>query len=433
MNLNQIQLSGRTDKVRSDVEQFRAFRAFTCPRGYKVMPSNHRSVANINTSNSVCIPSVSTPKASKYQRVSVSLIHMPATRTTPTGILRRNQFKSNPLGLGFVLHEELSHGIRPAMDSASHFFSLGNTGFSDISQILHDNSLSPVFDRPRHKPLRGTVQKMFGYGCFVPAQTLQESARGTSANRLDLGFGFSDATTTGIEFPAMESESLGIIRIGCSKDAFNSTVNPNDTASGFWFGNINIVAQQQIPNRTNSFKFRISPNFFRWNAMVIQNNRFAPETDAFGFGVRKVSSPNHRNDFTSKLAFLPTILRLIGFVGRSYMAKNRANNLRWKIKLLTKRLVMLFVKSNAICNLGLKNKFGSPIASCEKLFKQLIEFFGFANFDFDCSSTFHHISLYYKSFENPSFCENSITSNQGHGRHLLPDPKEVGVSCLLVI
>ena len=408
MNLDQIHsaVTNRrfSEHHRSDFRQFRAFRAFTSPRGYKVMPRHHRSVANINTSNSVCISSVSTAKASKYQRVSVSLIHMPATRTASTGILGTNQFESNSFGCGFVLHKELSHRIRPTMDTTSHFLTFGNTGFTDVSQIFHDDSLSALLFRPRHKPLRGTVQKMFGYGCFVPAQTLQESARGTSANRLDLGFGFSDATTTGIEFPAMESESFTVLGIGSSENSLDATIDSNNTTIGLWFGDVDFVAQQQIPNRTNPFKFGVLPSFHWWNSIVSHGNGFTPEAKPFRFGKGEVSLPNHRYNFSLKDSLSPAILGFLGLKRSGNMAKSSASQLRWQVKLFAKFCVMFFVKINRIDIFGFKNNLGDFITSIEEVFAELIKNLRFSDFNFDCSSAFQDILLYNISLENPSFC-----------------------------
>ena len=94
--------------TRNNFRQFRSFGGIIAPRGDQVMPSHHRTVANVDTRNSICISSVSTEEATKFQVVSVSAIHVPTARTSTTGVLGRNQFECNPFGFGFVLREELS-------------------------------------------------------------------------------------------------------------------------------------------------------------------------------------------------------------------------------------------------------------------------------------------------------------------------------------
>jgi len=312
------------------------------------------------------------------------------------------------------------------MDSTTHFLPFGNTGFTDVRQIFHDNSLGTVFNRPRHKPLRGTMQQMFGYGCFVARKPLEKPFGGTSANRLDLGFGFSDATTTGIEFPAVESKGFAVLGVGSREDTLDPGINPNDATVGFGFGNLNFIAQQQIPDSINPFEFGILPCLHRGETMVKQLCWFAPETNPFGLGKGKISFPDHWHNLTGEFAFPPAVLGFARFVGWGHMAKDRTGQLGRKVKLLAKRAVKLLVQSDAISDFGFKDLLRSPVAGSQKFFKQLVELFGFANFDLDRSGCFHHIFLFLKSLENPSLGIRLFA--KGAGRQFLPEAKDFGVS-----
>ena len=241
MNLNPNQISVRDDRSRLDVRRFRAFGAITCPRIRQDVPAERRSVANVNARHSISISSEATEDASKLQPIPITFIHMPATRTTSTGVLRINQFKVDALSGGFVGNKELSHCIRPTMDGRSELLSFFQTGFTDISQIFHNDTTRPNRFRPSYESFGSNMQEMFGYGSFVVPQSLKKSARGTSANRLHLGFGSADGSTSGVKLPALESKGFAVGRIGCCKKSFDAAVNSDQTTFNFWFVDIEFV------------------------------------------------------------------------------------------------------------------------------------------------------------------------------------------------
>jgi len=90
------------EQSRVDFRQFRAFGGIIAPLGHQVVPRDHRTVADVDTRHSICIPFVSTKEATEFDPVPVAGVDVPAQRTSSTGILGTDAFKHNALGCGFI-------------------------------------------------------------------------------------------------------------------------------------------------------------------------------------------------------------------------------------------------------------------------------------------------------------------------------------------
>ena len=403
MKLDQYQTIGSAGKSRIDFRHFCAFRGIIAPRSNQVMPSYHRPIAYINTSNSIRISSAPTDEASEFKTVPIAVIHVSTVRASSTGVLRRNQFKGNSLGCGFVLDKELTHSIWPAMHPISHILSLVHTGFTDVSQFFHHYSLCSLLFCPAYKLLRRTMQNVLGYGCFVPRHSLKESTRGTGANRLYFGPDLTDSLPTMIQDSTAKGERLGVVRASSGKNSFNTRVNPNHTTCslGFWY--FYRVGKDEIPNVIALLEFRVTPLLHWWKSFVSNCNWFAPEADALGLSMREVPLPDHRNNFSFKLDFVPLFVRLLGLISTRKNTKDRTGKLRRKFEFCSDGAVKLFMKVWSSSVLGLKHLWRDMITGVKELLAEVIKRLRFPNLDFNCSDSFHYNYLFFKTTEIPLF------------------------------
>jgi len=403
MNLDQNQTSGRTDKSRIDFRQFCAFRGIIAPRSNQVMPSYHRPIAYINAGNSIRISSVPTDEASEFNTVPITVIHASTAGATSTGVLWRNQFKGNSLGCRFVLNKELTHGIWPAVHLISHVLSFVYTGFADVSQFFHHYSLCSLLFCPAYKLLGRTMQNVLGYGRFVPRHSLKESTRGTGANRLYFGPCPTNFLPAMIQVSTTKSKGLGVVRVGSSENSLDSRVNPNHTTCSLGFWNFYKVGKDEIPNLVTLLEFRVTPLLHWWKSFVSKFNWLSPEADALGLGIGKIPLPNHRNNFSFKLDFVPILVRLLGLISTRKNTKDRTGKLRRKFEFCSDGAVKLFMKVWSSSVLGLKHLWRDMITGVKELLAEVIKRLRFPNLDFNCSDSFHYNYLFFKTTEIPLF------------------------------
>ena len=396
MNLNHNQSSVRclndtSDNPSCNVERFRAFGGFTTPRGIQDLPKHHRSIANVTTRNSVRISAITTSETPKFKTVSVPFIHIPAARTTSTGVSRINQLEVNALGSGFVFDKELSLSVRPAIDPTTQVLSLANTGGANIRQFFHDDSSASDAFSPRYKPLRGTMQQVFSHGSLVAAQSLKKPMGGTGAYRLHLGSGLSDVLTAGIQLPTMEEKCLGVFTTGCGEQTLNSRINPDNTTFGFDVGNLNFVSQNQVPISVATLESRSFPSGVIGNRRMFESDGFAPKSNSL-FGHCKVSFPNHWVGRAFELNFSPKPFGFIGSMGSGNGTKSTQSELGRKSKVSTNDFVILSRQGAVVKFLGFKNDWTNPIASRKKFGAVLRD--GncrIADLDFGCADCFQQL------------------------------------------
>lgn len=409
MNLDQHQTSGRTDKSRIDFRQFCAFGGIIAPRGSQVMPGYHRPIANIHTGNSICIPSASTDEASERQALPITGIHITALRAAPAGIPRGNQLKVNSLGCGFVLHKELSHSIRPAVDPVTHVLSFGNTGFTDISQIFHCYSLCSLLFSPIYKLLGRTMQHVLGYGCFVPRHALEQSAGRTRANRLYFGHFSTNTSTTMIQLATTNRKRLTIDGIGGGKNSLDTGINSDNAARCFRFWDLNMIGKNQIPSAVALLQLGISPLLSWRDSLISQGNWIAPEANTLSGGVRKVTLPNYGKNLVFKLNLMPLLLGSLRLVNSRQSAKYRAGQLRRKLELAADVAVVFLVKTGNASLFRYENPWRKMVDGCKKHLAKLVELLRFPNLDLDGSCCFHYNILFLKDIEISLFVLNYFT------------------------
>ena len=387
------------DITTTDFRQFRAFGGIIAPLGYQVMPSDHRTVADVDARHSICIPFVSTKEATEFEPVPVAGVDVSALRTSSTGVLGTDAFESNALGCCLIGDEELPLGVRPTADLVSHFLALGKAGFSDVRKILHHDAPRPYGLGVLHEPLRGHVHQLGRNLGFVSGHPLEKPLGRPGPLGLHLGLRPANLPSAVVQLSSREGEGLGIGGVGCGEDAFDARINSDHASFGLGFDFRNLVAEDEIPVIPLLAEFGILPCFDFRNPVVVDDNWSSPETKPL-LVEGEVSFPYYGDHLPAEDYGMPTLLRPLGQKCGRDVLEGGAGKLGRKTEFLTDRTIMLSVKTNGVALFRGVDDRRNPVAGGKELDAEFVELNGRPQLDL-YGSDIHYSSLFSDRSEYP--------------------------------
>jgi hypothetical protein len=308
---------------------------------------------------------------------------------TPAGVARVDQFKPNPRRGSLVGNKELTLGVGPAVDFGSEVFPFFERGVSHVAQIFADDSLRPNFNRVADQCLGGDMQEVPRYGCLISGHPAEQASGGLGANGLDRGAGEPDARTTMIQLAAFEEKCLLIVRIGSGQEAFYAKVHAYNATCNLWFWDLDLVRENQIPLVAHTFDLGILPTGVR-NPRANQFNWLPEYCDAF-LVPREVTPVGgwYRRLFVDRQS--PAIIGFGRFVSSSYLSKQRAGQLGWKLELLSHNTIELIVQLPGVQFLAAENNRRDPVQSRKVVCARSIIMRDISGkLDFDCPYGFQY-------------------------------------------
>ena len=358
---------------------------------------------------------------------------MPTNRTTLTGVFRIHQLKPNALFQRLVLRKELGCFEWPTMISGSLLMMalcIPNAG-----QVFHcDTSGSNRLSKGNYS-LRCEMTEFLRYGLFSSAQPFQQTVSGTSSYTSNPCSGLTEPKATMVQTPTVNIQSLSCSRVNCSQQILLTAINPDDTATGFGFRNINFNRQNQIPNTIDQLQLGVRPIEQRQRLGFVGNG-FTPQGQPFGFGAIEVSFPADRNTLLFIDRQTPLPVGLHRSIGSNHLPEQTASNLTWQFELVSDGLVELVGQHGSRRWFAtVENDLRKPIER-PKIVGGHFGVLGIlrGNLEFVGSDGFHSYCHSAKSDEEPLFLFAEVYNNcnllrtTGDGRQFLRWAKDPAVS-----
>jgi len=331
--------------TRNNFRQFHPFGGIISPRGYEVMPRDHRPVSNVYTSNSIRISPIVTQKTTEFKAVPVTAVNVSAKRTSSTSVLGTNQLRGYAFSFSLVVDHKLTHSIGPTIDPTLHILALSSAGLSNIRQLLHDNFSGSDRLSILHQLFRSYMYQLSGNFGFMSGHSFKKPLGRLGSLGLNSRTDLPNTPSFMVQRATRKSKGFTIGGICSGKDSFYARVDSDNTTFGFCFRDNYIITKKKIPVLTSLLKFGIFPNFNRRNSVIINTDRIAPKAKSFGFGKGKIPLPDNRNNLPFKHYRMPYLLGSLGKEGCCDISEGRASKLRGQSEFLTDSCIMRSVEA----------------------------------------------------------------------------------------
>ena len=405
------------------IKRFQTFGGLITPRCDQVVPGHNRTVPNVHTSNSICIPFVSTKEATEFEPAPVAGVDMPAERASSACVLGTDQFKGDALGFGFVLDKELSLGVRPATDFAPHILALGGTCLTDVRKVLHSDASGSDGLGILHQLLGGYMHQLTGNAGLMSGHPLEQPLGGLCAFGLNLGSCPADASSLVVQCSSGEGEGFAIGGVRSRENPLDPRVHADYAAFGLDFRNVDGMAENEVPAAIPLLQLGILPSCDRRQSLVGNGHGLAPEAQSLCLGEGEVPVPDYEKDWSLEDYWMPLFSAFLGKKCSSDMLKGRAGKLGRKSELLPDCAIMLVVEFNGIGLLSIIDNLGYPVAGIEELaaeFVECVELCGVSQLE-SGSPDIHYSCSFSGITENPS-------TKWKKERFANPDTEDVRVS-----
>jgi hypothetical protein len=355
------------------------------------MLAGNRSYANIFAGVTICVSLVSASFTCEAQADSVFFGNVSTAWTGPGRVLGANVFSFNTEGSCFVSNLELEACKGPAIDFGSEVFAFINRTISDVGEVLQHNLSCAVFNCVRDQGLRGNMQEMFCYGCFVAPEPPEEAMSGTRANSLNFSASESDTGSMMVEDSSPVENGFAVFGVCGNEHALYSKVSAYDTAFCFNLRNVNFVREKEVPNSVYEFDLGILPSSIR--DISFELNKGAPDGGSF-LCAPEIPVVDDRNNVLFEHSKFPAFQTQSSFIGGSDLFTSAASELASQLKLLPERSVMGLGNSVAVQVLGLEDNLREPVHSQQVTGADIFEI-STDDLELDCSYGFHYDINYY--------------------------------------